>query len=103
MMAEDLAKAKLAMSVVGAAMGASLDKIQNGNREQLPAMARQVAMYLTYVGFGLTLARTAIVFGRDRSTVGHACRLIEDRRDDPEFDRWIASLEDAATRVPVIP
>ncbi len=50
-------------------------------------------MYLLHAGFGLSLARVANAFRRDRSTVGHACHLIEDRRDDLDFDDWIDRLE----------
>ncbi len=50
-------------------------------------------MYLTHVAFGLTMARTAAAFGRDRSTAAHACRLIEDERDDATFDARLDALE----------
>jgi hypothetical protein len=33
------------------------------------------------------------VFARDRTTVAHACGLVEDRRDDPAFDRSLDLLE----------
>jgi chromosomal replication initiation ATPase DnaA len=57
------------------------------------AFARQVAMYLAHVAFGLTLTEVGQVFARDRTTVAHACGLIEDRRDDPVFDRSLDLLE----------
>lgn len=57
------------------------------------ALARQVAMYLTHVGCGLSLTETGRLFGRDRTTVAHACNVIEDRRDDPLFDRVLDLLE----------
>ena len=57
------------------------------------ALARQVAMYLAHVGCGLTLTETGRLFGRDRTTVAHACGVIEDRRDDPLFDRALDLLE----------
>ena len=59
------------------------------------ALARQVAMYLAHVGFGLTLAEVARLFGRVRKTVQHACALVEDRRDCPTFDRSLELLERA--------
>jgi len=34
----------------------------------------------------LSLTEVARGFARDRTTVSHACHLIEDRRDDPDFD-----------------
>lgn len=57
------------------------------------ALARQVAMYLAHVGCGLSLTETGKLFGRDRTTVAHACGVIEDRRDDPVFDRALDLLE----------
>ena len=57
------------------------------------AFARQVAMYLTHVAFGLSLTEVGHVFARDRTTVAHACALIEDMRDEPRFDRSLELLE----------
>lgn len=57
------------------------------------ALARQVAMYLAHVGGGLSLTETGRLFDRDRTTVAHACGIIEDRRDDPLFDRALDLLE----------
>jgi chromosomal replication initiation ATPase DnaA len=63
------------------------------------ALARQVAMYIAHVGCGLSLTQTGRLFDRDRTTVAHACGVIEDRRDDPMFDRVLDLLEWA---VPVL-
>ena len=57
------------------------------------ALARQVAMYLAHVGCGLSLTEAGRLFERDRTTVAHACGVIEDRRDDPLFDRALDLLE----------
>lgn len=57
------------------------------------ALARQVAMYLCHVGFSLSFEAIGRLFGRDRTTVAHACRVVEDRRDDIWFDCRIAALE----------
>lgn len=57
------------------------------------AAARQLAMYLCHVGAGRSLTDVGLFFGRDRTTVAHACRLIEDRRDDPVFDGRLDELE----------
>jgi chromosomal replication initiation ATPase DnaA len=57
------------------------------------AFARQVAMYLAHVACGLTLTEVGHVFLRDRTTVAHACGLVEDLRDDPAFDRLLELLE----------
>ncbi len=57
------------------------------------AFARQVAMYLAHVGWGLSLTEVGRLFSRDRTTVAHACRTIEDRRDDALLDRVLTLLE----------
>ena len=57
------------------------------------ALARQVAMYLAHVCLGLTMSEVGRTFGRDRTTVAHACGVVEDRRDDPIFDRALELLE----------
>ena len=67
------------------------------------ALARQVAMYLAHVACGLSLTETGRLFGRDRTTVAHACGVIEDRRDDPVFDRALDLLEWAVPALAVRP
>ena len=57
------------------------------------ALARQVAMYLAHVACGLSFTDVGLLFSRDRTTVAHACRVVEDRRDDPVFDRALELLE----------
>lgn len=57
------------------------------------ARARQLAMYLSHVVLGRTLADIGESFGRDRTTVSYACALIEDMRDDSQFDEEVAELE----------
>lgn len=56
------------------------------------AEARQVAMYLAHVCCGMTLTEVGAMFGRDRTTVAHACLKVECRRDDPSFDRALDVL-----------
>ncbi len=57
------------------------------------AEARQLAMYLLHVTSGRSMSEVGRFFGRDRTTVSHACAKIEDRRDDMEFDEFVAQLE----------
>jgi chromosomal replication initiation ATPase DnaA len=57
------------------------------------AEARQVAMYLAHVACGLSLTDVGKLFGRDRTTVAHACSVVEDRRDDNNFDMALDLLE----------
>jgi len=64
-------------------------------RKANTALARQVAMYIAHVGCGMNYSQVGRLFGRDRTTAAHACRLIEDRRDDPAFDLSLDYLEQA--------
>ena len=62
-------------------------------RNPRAAFARQVAMYLAHVVFGMKMSEIACEFGRDRTTASHACHRIEDLRDDPDLDRLLGWLE----------
>jgi chromosomal replication initiation ATPase DnaA len=57
------------------------------------ALARQVAMYLIHVACGRSFTDAGRAFARDRTTVAHACGVIEDLRDDARFDRVLELLE----------
>ena len=57
------------------------------------AFARQVAMYLAHIVCGLSLTEVGQLFARDRTTVAHACEVVEDRRDEPELDIRFEHLE----------
>lgn len=59
------------------------------------AFARQVSMYLAHIACSLSLTEVGILYGRERSTVAHACCLVEDRRDDSELDLKLEYLERA--------
>ncbi len=88
------ALARLAEVTVAAVSHVSASKLRSPRRGRRPiAFARQTAMYLAHVVFGLTLTRVGICFGRDRTTVRHACALIEDRRDDPALEFGLSALE----------
>ena len=71
-------------------------ELRRRSRGRAPvALARQTAMYLAHVHLGWSLERAGQAFGRDRTTVVHACRRIEDRRDKPGFERALIQLETA--------
>ena len=83
-------------AIVAAALGAQLADLRARNRGRQPiAAARQMMMYLAHVKLGLSLTRVGELFGRDRTTVAHACARVEDSRDDPNRDRVVACLEAA--------
>jgi hypothetical protein len=54
---------------------------------------RQIAMYVGHVVLRLTMSDVGRGFGRDRTTVLYACHLVEDMRDDADFDRIVATME----------
>ncbi len=64
-------------------------------RSARSARVRQTAMYLAHVCFGQDFSAIGRGFGRDPSTVRHACALIEDVRGDARFDRLLSYLERA--------
>ncbi|MBY0562863.1 MAG: chromosomal replication initiator DnaA [Hyphomonadaceae bacterium] len=91
---DDVAAARLAAGVASYGLGVAQDAILDPKRGSAEAaFARQVAMYLCHTAFELSLARVAVAFERDRSTVAHACHAIEDRRDEAGFDAWLCNLE----------
>jgi len=82
------------VQVIAEAEGLSPADLLGATRGAAPvAAARQTAMYLCHVAVGSSLTEVARFFGRDRTTVAHACRLIEDRRDDKALDRRQDALE----------
>lgn len=93
---------RIACRLAEAAAAAALEPIavppaQAGGRTRRAAFARQVAMYLAHVGLGVPMGEIGRAFGRDRTTVTHACHVIEDRRDDQGFDALLDRLEAAVT------
>ncbi|SFZ85899.1 dnaA protein helix-turn-helix [Devosia enhydra] len=82
------------VGIVASERDMSLTVLLQGSRGTAPvAEARQLAMYLVHVILGRSYTEIGRLFGRDRTTVAHACAIIEDRRDEPEFERRIAALE----------
>ena len=54
-------------------------------------------MYLAHVLLGRHQDAVGILFGRDASTVSHACRVIEDLRDEARLEIEISAIECALT------
>ncbi len=92
----DHAVRRASEAAVAAAFGLEPDELKLATRGPArAAFARQTAMYLAHVGCGLSLTEVGRAFGRDRTTVAHACGVVEDRRDEAEFDCMLTHLEDA--------
>lgn len=69
---------------------------QTGRTSNGVARVRQIAMYVTHVSLGVTMQEVGRGFGRDRTTVRHACHLVEDMRDDEDFDLAVVRTERVA-------
>ena len=86
-------------AAVAAAFIVPLGELRASTRRRASvALARQSAMYLAHVAFGLSFTEVGRAFGRDRTTAAHACRWIEDRRADRGLDTALAELEHALRR-----
>lgn len=85
-----LAVARLAAEASGLSVNDVLNPRLGPRRA---SSARALAMYLAHVALGETMTGVARDFHRHRSTVAHACRRVENRRDEAACDRWIAGLE----------
>lgn len=90
---------KSVVARVAAEWGVPTRKLRTKERGSRRAVrARQVAMYLAVVGHERTRESIAPFFRRHPTVIGHALRVVEDLRDDPDFDARIARLEAWLTR-----
>ncbi len=81
---------------VAESRGVALDDLLQRDRGLAGvAMARQIAMYLMHTHFGRQYAEVGRFFRRDRTTVSHACGLIEELREDADFDAAVSAIEAA--------
>jgi chromosomal replication initiation ATPase DnaA len=97
---ERAAQVAVTLETIAHALDVSVVEMRAPTRRRAPvAHARQIAMYLTHVAFGFSLSAVGRHFGRDRTTAAHACRQIEDRRDDHDFDMLLDRLERAVRAV----
>jgi len=81
--------------IVATAFDLTACEMFHHSRSRAPiAATRQLAMYMMHVVIGRSLTEVGRFFGRDRTTVSHACIRIEDLRDDLEFDEKINQIEE---------
>lgn len=89
---------RLALAIASAAFDVAPEDVgAPARRDAGAAYARHVAIYLAHIVFQLPMRVVADGFGRDRTSVRHAVRRIEDRRDDAAFDRRMERLEHVAS------
>jgi chromosomal replication initiation ATPase DnaA len=80
-------------AAVAATFMVPLGELQAESRRTAPvALARQSAMYLAHVEFGLTFTDVGRAFGRTRTTAMRACEAVERRRDEPWLDAALVEL-----------
>jgi hypothetical protein len=95
----DRARARQVVLMLAGALGLSEESVFHA--QSRPATtARRLAFTITRNAFAMSLARVAVAFGRDRSSIAEACKMIEERRDDLAFDRWMTALENSAAVAP---
>ena len=89
----DRALCHRAAGAVSVMMQVPVRDVMGRTRASRASRARQLAMYVANVVYGVGMTACARAFGRDRSTVSYACRRVEDERDDPAFDQRLDALE----------
>lgn len=72
-------------------------KVNRGNARS--TRARQISIYLMHTFLSFSLMKIARIYHKDRTTVGYACRVIEDLRDSPAFDDRMLELEETVKTV----
>ena len=67
--------------------------LHRGDRRRTLWHIRQIAMYVCHVGLQIPVADIADAFGRNRTTVAYALRIVENRRDDSAYDAFVEAVE----------
>jgi len=82
--------------VVSASLNVDLTEILSSRRcRRGVSLARQISMYLAHTVYEIPMRRIARAYGRDRTTVSYACRVVEEMRDEPRFDAIVGAIEAA--------
>jgi chromosomal replication initiator protein len=82
-------------ALVAAELGIEPRALRSPRREARVVFARQLAMYFLRNLLSLSLAAIGERYGRDHTTVLHAVRMVNSRRDrDPEVRRLVSALEE---------
>ncbi len=83
----------LAQAVVACAYGVTLEEMRARSRTGPAQEARQLAIYLARVVFQIGLRELARETGRSPGTAFYACKQVENRREEPSYDRTVDFLE----------
>jgi hypothetical protein len=91
---------RIVSQITAEMVGLLSDRVMVRRERRRPAChVRQIAMYVCHVALQMSFSDIGTAFGRDRTTVGHACHVVEDRRDDAAFDEFVSLIERLATAV----
>ena len=84
----------LVLKIVALLERVEISELKNTSRGKADiCLARQMAMYLMHTVFSSPYHRVARFFNRDRTTISHACKLVEDLRDNEPFDKSLEAME----------
>jgi len=84
----------LAVIFVAEHYNVPIEKLMSKTRQGArTALARQIAMYLAHTTFSVQYLEVGTYFQRDRTTIAHACRTVEDQRDNRLFDEKLSMIE----------
>ena len=82
------------IDVVAAMFSVSSKELRaHGRTSHDVCRVRQIAMYVAHVVLELKMSEVGKGFGRDRTTVVYACHMIEDLREDEDFERVVSTVE----------
>lgn len=97
---ENINEIAVAQAVAAHAVGIPIIALVQDKLPEDPKVlkGRQLGMYLARTALKRGLRETARAFGRSHPTVLHACRRIEEAREDPTFDRTVEWLETLTRR-----
>ena len=88
------------IDIAAALFNVSSKELRRPGRSQKDiSRVRQIAMYVSHVTLRLNMSEIGQGFCRDRTTVLYACHLVEDLRDDEDFDRLVTMTERVALTV----
>lgn len=79
---------------VGGALSVDPKKLAvKGRGDARTAFARHIAIYIARTRLGLSFTAAGRLFDRDRTTAAHACRRVEERRDELWADELVERID----------
>lgn len=84
----------LVVELVSSFFEVSVENLRGRTRGAAPiCQARQICMYLLHTSLSISYPEIGELFRRDRTTISHACMIVEDLRDDCDIDQNLTRLE----------